>query len=259
MCRRAGSSDDRFARQSHGCFLRGILSHRRVLRRCLHDACKPLHRSPCLVVGQCLWAFDLRLIDPQHEVPDSLHDVLPRARATARSIRHHLRCEQAPRNAPRPHCLAASTQPPTQGQRNAASSGSAHLWQPGRTISNPRSALTRMADVDVLSCCSGSSSGSCTSLKATKHLTKLASTSSTEINPSWASTCNVLALPLLGNRCSSGNGNFPAQGFRCDNSFSSVGMQTRRQVSTFQPQCLLVIILPEGEATQPLRSALGCP
>ena len=32
-------------------------------------------------------------------------------------------------------------------------------------------------------------------------------------------------------------------------------MQTRRQVSTFQLQCLLVIILPEGEATQPLRSA----
>ena len=50
-------------------------------------------------------------------------------------------------------------------------------------------------------------------------------------------------------------GHFPVQGFRCDDSFSSAGTQTRRQVSTFQLQCLLVIILPEGEATQPLRSA----
>ena len=30
--------------------LRGILSHRRVLRRCLHDACKTFHWSPCLVL-----------------------------------------------------------------------------------------------------------------------------------------------------------------------------------------------------------------
>ena len=49
-------------------------------------------------------------------------------------------------------------------------------------------------------------------------------------------------------------GHFPVQGFRCDDSFSSAGTQTRRQVSTFQLS-LLVIILPEGEATQPLRSA----
>ena len=51
--------------------------------------------------------------------------------------------------------------------------------------------LTRIAEADVLSCCRASSSGSCSSLKATKHLTKLASTSSTEIKPSWESTCNV--------------------------------------------------------------------
>ena len=49
-------------------------------------------------------------------------------------------------------------------------------------------------------------------------------------------------------------GHFPVQGCRRDNSFSSVGAQKRRQVSTFQLQCLLVIILPEGEATQPLCS-----
>ena len=90
--------------------LRSILSHRCVLRRCLHDACKTLHWSPCLVVGECLWAFDLRFIDPQHEVLDSLQ---------------HLRCEQAPRNAPRPRCPAAAMPPPMQGQRNAASPGSA--------------------------------------------------------------------------------------------------------------------------------------
>ena len=51
------------------------------------------------------------------------HDVLPPARATARSIRQHLRCEQAPRNAPRPHCPAAAMPPQMQGQRNAASTG----------------------------------------------------------------------------------------------------------------------------------------
>ena len=77
--RRAASSDKESShgaaiqsRAPQGLLLRRILSHRRVLRRCLHDACKTLHWSPCLVVGECLWAFDFRFIDPQHEVLDSL-------------------------------------------------------------------------------------------------------------------------------------------------------------------------------------------
>ena len=65
--------------------------------------------------------------------------------------------------------------------------------------------LTRIADLDVVSCCRASSSSSCTSLKPTKHLTKL------EL-PLRPPKSNQAGHPLAthpavpqDNRCSSGN------------------------------------------------------
>ena len=51
--------------------------------------------------------------------------------------------------------------------------------------------FTRIVEMAVLSCWRASSSGSCTSLKATRARTKLASTSPTQINPNWTSTCSM--------------------------------------------------------------------
>ena len=63
-------------RQSHVCS-RGILkSVTRVFRCLLHDARKSFHGSLRLIVGECLWDFDLRLIDPHHEVLASFHTTM---------------------------------------------------------------------------------------------------------------------------------------------------------------------------------------
>ena len=51
--------------------------------------------------------------------------------------------------------------------------------------------FTRVTEMAVLSCWRASSSGSCTSLNATRARTKLASTSPTQINPNWTSTCSM--------------------------------------------------------------------
>ena len=162
-------------------------------KRANFESCQKKPATLVSQVGECLWAFDRGFKDPQHEVLDSLHAMcfhghVPQ-HAPFASI--WLRCEQAPRNTSRPRCLAAAMPPPMQGQRNAASPGSAHLWQPGQTIGSPRSAWRALPRWTCCPAAELSSSGSCSSLKATKHLTKLASTSSTEIKPSWASTCSV--------------------------------------------------------------------
>ena len=125
--RRAASSD---MESSHGAaiqslaqqhlLLRRILSHRRVLRHCLHDACKTLHWSPCLVVGECLWAFDFRFIDLQHEVLDCLHTMCfhrhvpqhaPLASIWGVSKHHEMRLAHvAPQQPCHRRCTASATQ-----------------------------------------------------------------------------------------------------------------------------------------------------
>ena len=143
--------------------------------------------------------------------------------------------------------------PPMQGQRNAASPGSAHLWQPGQTISNGvldahgrrgRVVLLQSFLVGELHVIEGHQASDKASFHVIHRNQSKLGIPLQRIQ--WRHWATVVHLAM---------GRFPVQSFRCDNSFSSVGMQTRRQVSTFHLQCLLVIILPEGEATQPLRSA----
>ena len=143
--------------------------------------------------------------------------------------------------------------PPMQGQRNAASPGSAHLWQLGQTISNGvldahgrrgRVVLLQSFLVGELHVIEGHQASDKASFHVIHRNQSKLGIPLQRIQ--WRRWATVVHLAM---------GHFPVQSFSCDNSFSSVGTQTRRQVSTFHLQCLLVIILPEGEATQPLRSA----
>jgi hypothetical protein len=97
----------------------------------------------------------------------------------------------------------------------------------------PTDLFTRIAEVAVLSCWRASSSASCTSLKAIKTRTKLASTSPTQINPNWTATCSMFkgaaGQPVFNWQCKT---DFPLQRARLDDSARPTGPQTRLQVPT---------------------------
>ena len=168
--------------------LRRRLRHRCLFRRrLLDDAGESFHWCPCLVVCGALtsdWYDCIRIraasatgCASTGTCQSTLHS--PSASVWAKTTK----CASPAR--PRNIQLTAEAGP---ALRSFAWCGA--LVSPAPDSRQSTNLFTRIAEMVVLSCWRASSSASCTSLKATRARTKLASTS-TQINPNWTSTCSM--------------------------------------------------------------------